>query len=134
MADENNDVENEDKTDLARDRTVLANERTFAGWMRTGFAAVAIGVGFHALMERMQPAWAPKAIATVFLLVAIYTIVVAERRACQVLGRFDKHKVAELQPMNLRVITIVSVAATLALIAAIWLLEIKPAGGAGGGA
>ena len=130
MADDPKQQEAENRTELAEDRTVLANERTFAGWMRTGFAAVAIGVGFHALFERLEPAWAPKAIATSFLLVAIYTIIVAERRACKVLARFDEHQVAELRPINLRVITIVSVAATSALIAAIWLLKIG--GGSGG--
>ena len=120
----------EDRTELAEDRTVLANERTFAGWMRTGFAAVGIGVAFNALFARMEPAWIPKAIATAFLVAAIYMIVVAERRACSVMARFDERRVAELRPMNLRIITIVSVAATLALIAAIWLVKMKDGGAA----
>lgn len=110
---------------LAYDRTVLANERTFAGWLRTGFAAVGIGLGFHVLFQAMQPAWIPKAIATAFLLAGLYVIVVAERRACAVLSRLDTHKVKELRPVNLRIVTWVSVAATLALIAAIWLLKVE---------
>lgn len=52
------------RTDLAEDRTVLANERTFAGWMRTGLAAVGIGLGFNALFGKMEPEWLPKLIAT----------------------------------------------------------------------
>lgn len=119
----------EDRTDLAEDRTVLANERTFAGWMRTGFAAIGIGLGFHVLFQAMEPVWVPKAIATTFLLAGIYVIIVAERRACAVLARFDAHKVSELRPMNLKIVTWVSVAATLALIAAIWLLKVKSGGG-----
>ena len=71
----------------------------------------------------------PKAIATAFLLAAIYVILVAERRACAVMDRFDKHRAAELRPINLKVVTYMSVAATLALIAALWLLEMKPSGG-----
>ena len=118
----------EQRTDMAEDRTVLANERTFAGWLRTGFAAVGIGVGFNALFSRMEPDWVPKAIATAFLLAAIYIIVIAERRAAAVLSRFDEHKVAELGPMNLRVLMIVAVAATAALIAAIWLLDVRSGG------
>lgn len=43
------------RTDLAEDRTVLANERTFGSWMRTGFAAIGIGLGFHALFGRIHP-------------------------------------------------------------------------------
>ena len=55
------------RTDLAEDRTVLANERTFASWFRTGFAAVAIGLAFQALFLRMEPAWVPRTIATLFV-------------------------------------------------------------------
>jgi putative membrane protein len=121
----------EARTDLAEDRTVLANERTFAGWLRTGFAAVGIGLGFQVLFQAMQPPWVPKAIATAFLLAGIYVIVIAERRACAVLSRFDEHKVAELRPINLRIVTFMSVTATAALIAAIWLLEMQPSGSAG---
>ena len=58
-------------------------------------------------------------------------IVVAERRAGAVMARFDRHKVAELRPLNLRIVTIIAVAATLALIAAIWLLEVQPSGASG---
>ena len=115
----------EERTNMAEDRTVLANERTFAGWLRTGFAAVGIGLGFHVLFQAMEPKWIPKAIATAFLLCGIYMIVVAERRASSVLERLDTHKVIELRPLNLKIVTWVSVAATIALIAAIWLLEVK---------
>ena len=124
MAHADKDELAENRTKLAEDRTVLANERTFAGWLRTGFAAVGIGLGFHVLFQAMQPFWVPKTIATAFLLAGIYVIVVAERRACAVLDRLDTHQVAELKPMNLKVVTWVSVAATLSLIAAIWLLEV----------
>jgi putative membrane protein len=127
MAAEGKDALAEERTGLAEDRTILANERTFAGWMRTGFAAVGIGLGFQVLFQAMRPDWVPKAIATAFLLAGAYVIVVAERRAAAVMERFDKHKVAELRPINLKLVTWTAVAATLALVAAIWLLEVKPA-------
>jgi putative membrane protein len=120
----------EDRTDLAEDRTVLANERTFAGWLRTGFASIGIGLGFHVLFEAMRPLWVPKTIATAFLLIGVYIIIVAERRARRVLGRMDAHKVSEMEPANLRVITVITVLATVALIAAIWLLGMRPSGAA----
>ena len=128
MADDRKEALAEERTDLAHDRTVLANERTFAGWLRTGFAAVGIGLGFQVLFEAMQPEWLPKAIATAFLLCGAYVILVAERRAAGVLGRLDAHQVAELGPVNLRVVAYVAVAGTLALVAAIWLAELKPSG------
>jgi putative membrane protein len=118
----------EDRTDLAEDRTVLANERTFAGWLRTGFAAVGIGLGFQALFQTLRPEWVPKAIATAFLLLAIFIFFAAERRACRVLGRLHSHKVETVHVGNVRIITICASVATAALIAAMWLLKIKEGG------
>ena len=79
------------RTELAEDRTILANERTFAGWLRTGLAAVGIGLAFHVLFGKIEPAWLPRAIATAFLLIAILVVFLAERRATAVLGRLDAH-------------------------------------------
>lgn len=118
----------EDRTDLAEDRTVLANERTYAGWMRTGFAAVGIALGFNALFGKMEPAWVPKAIATAFLMIGIGIFVAAERRACSIVSRLDTHQVQTMGIVNLRLITIAVVVATLALTAAMWLLKIKETG------
>jgi putative membrane protein len=117
-----------ERTDLAEDRTVLANERTFAGWMRTGFAAVGVGLGFQALFSRMEPAWVPKAIATAFLVIAIFVFWTAERRACAVVARLHSHQVQTVRARNLRLITLAIIAAIAALIAAMWLLRIKPGG------
>lgn len=110
------------RTDFAEDRTVLANERTFASWLRTGFGGIAIGLGFHALFGRIQPLWLPRAIATAFLVVAIIVFLAAERRACTVIRRLHTHQVETVKIGVVRLITIVTVAATVALIAAIWLL------------
>ncbi|CAN5142080.1 hypothetical protein BH24PSE1_BH24PSE1_10890 [soil metagenome] len=119
----------EERTDFAEDRTVLANERTFASWFRTGFASVAIGLGFQALFLRMEPEWAPKAIATLFLLLAIFIFIAAERRACRVLTRLSTHSVSEFNNNRLRLMVIVATIGVVALIAAMWGLRITPADG-----
>jgi putative membrane protein len=110
------------RTALAEDRTILANERTFAGWMRTSLACVAIGVGFHALFARMAPPWLPKAIASDFLLIAIAVVLLAERRAAAVMARLSAHIVVTARPMNLRILAAAISLGAGALIAAIWLL------------
>lgn len=112
----------EDRTDLAEDRTALANERTFAGWARTAMAAIGIGLAFNALFNAMEPAWAPKAIATVFILLAIFLVVMAERRACVVSARLDTHAGKDLSRMNIRVIAIGIGFGAACLVAGIWLL------------
>jgi putative membrane protein len=111
------------RTDLAEDRTILANERTFAGWMRTSLASVAIGVGFHALFPRMEPPWVPRLIATAFLLLAILVIVSAERRAAAVMDRLSAHVVVTARAMNLRIFATAVTLGASGLIAAIWLVR-----------
>jgi putative membrane protein len=111
------------RTDLAEDRTILASERTFAGWMRTSLASVAIGVGFHALFVSLEPPWLPRAIATGFLLLAIAIIVLAERRAASVMERLSAHVVVSAKAMNLRIFTAAVSLGAAAVIAAIWLFK-----------
>jgi putative membrane protein len=114
------------RTDLSEDRTMLANERTFASWVRTGFAGIGIGIAFNALFTRIQPEWVPKLIATIFLLIAILIFIAAERRASTVLRRLHAHQVATIKITHLRVITIAAVLATLGLLGVIWLLQLEP--------
>lgn len=116
------------RTDFAEDRTVLANERTFASWFRTGFGAVGIGLGFQALFLRMEPAWVPRSIATVFLLLGIVLFISAERRACKVQQRLSAHQVLPERNRRLRLFAFAASAAVAALIAAMWLLRIEAAG------
>jgi putative membrane protein len=111
-----------ERTDFAEDRTILANERTFGSWLRTGFAAIGIGLGFHALFGRIHPLWVPRAIATAFLAIAIIMFLAAERRASTVIQRLHPHEVETVKISVVRFITLVTVAATIALIGAIWLL------------
>lgn len=111
------------RTDLAEDRTILANERTFAGWMRTSLAAVGIGIAFHVLFGKIEPPWLPRAIATVFLAIAILAILLAERRAAAVNRRLRAHVIVSARLVNLRLIAWAVVLATAALIVAIWLLS-----------
>ena len=115
-----------ERTNYAEDRTVLANERTFASWYRTGFAAIGIGLGFNALFNRLEPEWVPKAIATAFVVIGILVFIAAERRACAVLARLHAHQVKTVGIGNLRFFTLAATAAALALIAAMWLLRITP--------
>jgi putative membrane protein len=112
------------RTDYAEDRTVLANERTFAGWLRTGFGGIGIGLAFNALFTRVRPEWVPKLIASIFLAVAILIFLNAERRACAVLHRLHTHEVRTIKITNIRIITMECVAATVALLEVIWLLPL----------
>ncbi|GGI81160.1 hypothetical protein GCM10007973_17070 [Polymorphobacter multimanifer] len=121
-ADNHNDLA-EDRTDLAEDRTMLAHERSFAGWLRTGMAAVGIALGVNALFQSLQPVWLPKAIATTFLLLAIFIFISAERRARSSTDRLESHHIERLRPVRIRMVTWGLVIATTALGVALWLPE-----------
>ncbi len=54
-------------TQYALDRTVLANERTYAAWLRTGMAALATGIGVEKFMIEVIPEWGIKLIAVLLL-------------------------------------------------------------------
>lgn len=112
----------ETRTWLAEDRTILAHERSFAGWIRTGMAAVGIGLGFNALFEALQPVWVPKLIASGFLLIGIFIFTSAERRACSIISRLEPHEIRALKPIKMRILTGGLVLATIATGAAIWAL------------
>ncbi len=59
MADKNPEL----RDGLAEDRTVLANERTYAAWARTGLTALAAWVAVEKLMVDIVPEWSLRAIA-----------------------------------------------------------------------
>ncbi len=112
------------RNELAEDRTILANERTFGSWMRTSLACVAIGVGFKGLFPTMTPEWVPRAIATGFLCLSVIVIVAAERRASAVYKRMEAHVVIAARGINLRLFAWLVSLGALALTIAIWTVPI----------
>jgi len=57
-----------DTNSLALDRTVLANERTYQAWIRTGLAALLSGLGIEKFMNDAEPVL-PLLLVTVMLLI-----------------------------------------------------------------
>lgn len=121
MIDGGNEHWAEQRTDLAEDRTILANERTFAGWLRTGFAAVGLGLGFIALFHALTPPWLPRAIGSALLCLGIFIFISGERAACAVTLSLHPHRVRTFRARRLRIIAWSAVATTLPLLIAIWL-------------
>ena len=113
----------EDRTDWAEDRTLMANERTFAGWMRTGLAAVGIGLGFNALFGKLEPAWLPKAIATLFIGIGIFIFWAAQRKACSALQRLNSHKAEPVKGTDMRLIASLMTVGSAAFGVAVWMFD-----------
>ncbi|MBX7494411.1 DUF202 domain-containing protein [Qipengyuania sp. 6B39] len=110
------------RTDLAEDRSIMAMERTFAGWMRTAFAAIGIGLGFRALFGEWDPTWLPKLIATIFILGGGWLAVTAQRRACATLARLDPHKFEAISTPNFKVMAYAVATGAIVLSIGLWVL------------
>lgn len=57
------------KHDSADDRTLMAEERTFSAWVRTGLTSLATGLAIVKLMPETQPAWIVPALGSVLVIV-----------------------------------------------------------------
>ncbi|MEL6549586.1 MAG: DUF202 domain-containing protein [Pseudomonadota bacterium] len=123
MADsENKTVLAEERTDWAEDRTVLALERTFNSSNGFGLGAVGVALGLRAVFSATEPTWAAKAVASLFLTLALFVFVVAWRQACKTRESFSTQDAAAHGRRSFTAITALLVLATLATGAVLWSL------------
>lgn len=113
----------ETRTDLAEDRTVQATERTFAGWLRTAFAAIGIGLAFRAVFGDLEPPWLARAIATLFVIMGAVMAFTAERRARETFSRLSTHEVDAPDTPNIRWMSWSIIVGALLLVAGFWILN-----------
>ncbi len=64
-------------TRLAADRNVLAAERTYAAWVRTGLFALASAIGARALLNGVVPDWLVLADASVLIVFSVFCFIAA---------------------------------------------------------
>jgi putative membrane protein len=83
----------ETRTKWAEDRTIMANERTFSSWMGTGLGAIGVAIGLKAVFGAFDPTWAAKAVASLFLAVAVAIFWSARNKACATLARLNERDV-----------------------------------------
>lgn len=102
------------RTDWAEDRTIMANERTFASWTGTGLGAIGVAIGLKAVFGAFEPTWAAKAVASIFLITAIAIFWAAWRQACKTLHRLHERDV-KAQPRT--ALTFVATALSIAAFA-----------------
>ncbi|QDP19806.1 DUF202 domain-containing protein [Sphingomonas xanthus] len=100
----------------------MAVERTMASWTSASFAAIGVGLGLRALFARIEPAWIPRGIASLFLLLAIVMILSARRRMCMAIERLSSHEVTPPSRAGMSRSAYGVAGAAMLLIVAIWLL------------
>ncbi len=65
------------KESYGLDQVVLANERTYAAWIRTGLALLVSGLAVKKFMLDVMPSWSVHAIAVILTLLAAVAFLVA---------------------------------------------------------
>ncbi|MBU2994229.1 DUF202 domain-containing protein [Octadecabacter sp. 1_MG-2023] len=103
----------QDRTNMAEDRTAMANERTYSSWMGTGLGAIGVAIGMKAVFGAFEPTWAAKAVASIFLLVAVLIFWAARRNACKTLSRLQEN---DFEATSSTTFTILAAIMTLAAI------------------
>ena len=82
----------------------MANERTFSAWMGTGLGAVGVAIGLKAVFGAFDPTWVAKAVASLFLGVAILIYWLAQRQACKTLERLTETDAEAMPSKNFSVL------------------------------
>ena len=70
----------DDTTDLGRDRTILANERTYAAWIRTGLTSLGVGLAVERFMPGVAPPYSIRTIASLLILISFAAFFIASWR------------------------------------------------------
>ena len=112
--------------DYALDRTVLANERTYTAWIRTGLTALAAGVAIEKFMADVIPGWGIRSIAVILIGFSAVAFTLAAWRYTHLgikLGRIDVKRVPPVVTIGASVILV-----ACALIALVGLWMVSPPG------
>ena len=112
-----------ERTQLAEDRNIMAMERTFAGWIRTAFAAIGIGLAFRVLFGALDPPWLAKAISTLFIAAGAALAFSAQRRACHTMAKLETHSMERASTPRFRLLAYCVIGGAAILIAGLWVLN-----------
>jgi putative membrane protein len=109
------------RTNYAADRTVLANERTFAAWIRTGLTALAAGVAIEKLLVDLMAAWSIQLIALLLIVVSIVAFVIAAWRYTHLGLKLVHLDVKTVPPLLIMAISLLLVLCSLFALVDLWL-------------
>jgi putative membrane protein len=112
----------EGRSDYAEDRTLLANERTYAAWIRTGLTALAAGIGFEKFIPGTIPGWSVRVIAVILILFGAACFGLALWRYRHLGNRFAHLKPIMISLPLIATLTFLLIAASLLALMGLWLV------------
>lgn len=110
------------RTRLAEDRTVLANERTYTSWVRTGLAALASGLALEKFFAGALPEWILRSIAVILVLFSLCAFVLAIWHYTHLGLKLQEADIRQLPLRSLAVLTAALCLASLLALAGLYAL------------
>lgn len=107
--------------DYAEQRTLLANERTYAAWVRTGLTALAAGIAFERFIPGTIPWWSVRVIAVILILFGAACFWLALWRYRHLGNRFPQLRAVTISPVLIAALTLLLVFASLLALAGLWM-------------
>ena len=110
-----------DPRDYSR-RTLLANERTYLAWWRTGLTTLTVALAAARIVPEVSDAgttWPYSAMGVAFALIGIFCVVVGERRRRAVSRAVKRGEFAELDDGLGLVLTVAAVVLGLGMVTVI---------------
>ncbi len=120
MAKDKEEESAEKQRNWAEDRTILANERTFSAWMGAGMGAVGVAIGLKAVFRAIDPEWAGKSVATMFLLIAIIIFWTSRQQAVETYSRLTETDAEALPKKSFTMLATAMTIATVGVGAVLW--------------
>ena len=123
MIDTHRNPENE-KMQLmsSTDRTVLANERTLAAWLRTGLAGLVAALAIEKYLVDVVPQWNHAIIVSALLVFSIAAFILASWRYAHVHIRLQELEVEAIPRLAVRLICYGLAACSLLALFGVWSL------------
>lgn len=109
-----------DTNRLALDRTVLANERTYAAWIRTGLTSLVAGLGIARFLSNSMPLWSTHIIATILILFSAVSFILAAWRYEHLHVGMAHLDVRMIPVYTVKISSIVLVSCSLIALAGLW--------------
>ncbi|HEX8534816.1 MAG TPA: DUF202 domain-containing protein [Allosphingosinicella sp.] len=106
--------------ELAAERTVLALERTYSAWVRTGLAAIGAAVGLHAVLESRVPKLLLHVSGTALILFGLLCFIAGTSRS-RVSARVVLDSRDAIRPLLIAIMDALLFLGALAAIVSLWI-------------
>jgi len=106
---------------LALDRTILANERTYAAWIRTGIAALIAGLAVEKFLLEPIPLWGVHAIAVILIVFSALSFFLAAWRYRHLHLRLKDADVVLVPPFAMIGLSLVLIVSACIALIGLWL-------------